>query len=56
MGWGVTEIKGMLKACNAPVVSVKVAGSPMPIMPKRGGPVGVFNLRTDAASLVVEMM
>ena len=56
MGCGVTEIKGMLKACNAPVVSVKVAGSPMPIMPKRGGPVGVFNLSTEAASLVVEMM
>ena len=56
MGWGVTEIKGMLKACNAPVVSVNVAGSPIPIMPNRGGPVGVFNLRTDAASLVVEMM
>ena len=56
MGCGVTEIKGMLKACNAPVVSVNVAGSPMPIMPNRGGPVGVFSLSTEAASRVVEMM
>ena len=51
-----TEIKGILKACKAPVVSVKVAGSPMPIMPSKGGPVGPFRFKTEAASRVVEMM
>ena len=30
---GTTDTKGMLNACSAPVVSVRCAGSPIPIIP-----------------------